>query len=171
MKKCQDLPGQDLFQYVDKDGTLQQVRSEDVNDYLRDLGQADFTAKDFRTWAGTVLAAMALQKLERVTNRRKANKNIIQAIETAAKRLGNTTSVCKKCYVHPAVLEAYVEGTLVDTLRKRANAAIRGVRHMRPQESLVLGLLLERLVFEQQGGSLIKQLRRSIKQLPQAKRQ
>jgi DNA topoisomerase-1 len=164
VKSCQDLPGQDLFQYVDEPGQRQDVKSEDVNEYLHEIVGGEFTAKDFRTWAGTVLAAMALQEFEKVTNQRQARKNILRAIETVSERLGNTPSVCRKCYVHPAVLDSYMDGSLLDTLQKRAQAEIRALRHMRPEEGLVLGLLQQRLAVEKRGGFLQRQLQRSLAQ-------
>jgi DNA topoisomerase-1 len=162
VKSCQDLPGQDLFQYFDESGKQQDVKSEDVNEYLRTIVGEEFTAKDFRTWAGTVLAAMALQEFEKVGNQRQARKNILRAIEAVSERLGNTPSVCRKCYVHPAVLDSYMDGTLLETLQRRAQAEVRALQHMQPEEGLVLGLLQQRLALEKSGGLLKKQLQRSI---------
>src|SRR5437588_2266838 len=118
VKRCQDLPGQVLFKYVDENGEQQQVDSGDVNDYLREIGGEDFTAKDFRTWAGTVLAARALQELEAFDSQTQAKKNVVRAIESVAGLLGNTTSVCRKCYVHPAVIDAYLDGSMLETLKQ-----------------------------------------------------
>jgi DNA topoisomerase-1 len=108
--KCQALPGQELFQYVDSDGELQAVDSSDVNDYVRQITGQDFTAKDFRTWAGTVLALRALRETESYRSATQAKKNVVAAIKAVAEKLGNTPSVCRKCYVHPAVIEAYMNG-------------------------------------------------------------
>src|SRR4051812_6180216 len=166
VKSCQDLPGQDLFQYIDAEGKQQDVKSEDVNDYLQEITSAEFTAKDFRTWAGTVLAAMALQEYERFSNQKEARKNIVQAIENVSQRLGNTPTVCRKCYIHPAVLDCYLDGTLVETIQKRARAELRRLKQMRPEEGLVLGLLQERLALEKNGKLLRTQLQRSLKQIP-----
>src|SRR5207248_2529534 len=116
VKRCQELPGEDLFQYVDENGERRTIGSGDVNDYLREISGADFTAKDFRTWAGTVLAALALQAFEEFDSAAQAKRNIVQAIESVAERLGNTPAVCRKCYVHPAIVEAYVDGTMLETL-------------------------------------------------------
>src|SRR4051812_42366512 len=113
VKNCQDLPGQELFQYVDEEGQRQDVRSEDVNEYLREIVGDDYTAKDFRTWAGTVLAAIALRELKKFDTQAEAKKNIVRAIENVAERLGNTPSVCRKCYIHPAVVNSYLEGTML----------------------------------------------------------
>ncbi|HUR45933.1 MAG TPA: hypothetical protein VMZ27_08685 [Candidatus Saccharimonadales bacterium] len=163
VKSCQDLPGQDLFQYIDEEGKQQDVKSEDVNQYLREITSAEFTAKDFRTWAGTVLAAMALREFEKCNNQRAARKNIVRAIERVSSRLGNTPSVCRKCYVHPAVLDCYLDGTLINTLRNRAQTELKSLKHMTAEEGLVLGLLEERLSMEKKGTLLHNQLQRSLK--------
>ena len=118
--RCQELPGQELFQYVDEDGNVQDVDSADVNEYLREIAGEDFTAKDFRTWAGTVLAALALQEFETFDSQTQAKKNVVRAIERVAERLGNTPSVCRKCYVHPVILDAYLDGSMIDALQRRA---------------------------------------------------
>ncbi len=149
VKKCQDLPGQDLFQYVDSHGERQHVRSTDVNEYLREISGQDFTAKDFRTWAGTVLAAMALQELEQFDSKAAAKKNLVRAIESVAQRLGNTPSICKKCYIHPEIINAYLDGTLAQMLRQRARARLtRSLHKLPPEESAVLALLEHRLAAE-----------------------
>ncbi len=110
VKACRDLPGYELFQYVDDKGDRQTICSDDVNNYLRHISGDDFTAKDFRTWAGTVLAAQALARLARFKSQTEAKRNVVQAIAGVAKRLGNTKSVCRKCYIHPAILAAYMDG-------------------------------------------------------------
>ncbi|HEY6359880.1 MAG TPA: hypothetical protein VIX63_02185, partial [Vicinamibacterales bacterium] len=109
VKQCRDLPGQELFQYIDDDGTHQDVTSQDVNAYLKEISGEDFTAKDFRTWAGTVLAATALRELESPTSMTHGKKNVVQAIEAVAGILGNTPAVCRKSYIHPGVVEAYMD--------------------------------------------------------------
>lgn len=109
--QCQDLPGQDLFQYVDEDGGVQNVTSQDVNEYLRQIAGEDFTAKDFRTWGGTVLAAIALSRQEEFQTKKQAKSNIKTAICAVAELLGNTPAVCRKCYVHPVIVEAYLNRT------------------------------------------------------------
>jgi DNA topoisomerase-1 len=144
VKRCRDLPGYELFQYVDEDGTRQVIDSSDVNQYLREITGEDFTAKDFRTWAGTVLAARALGELpsESATE---AKKNLVQAIEAVAGLLGNTKSVCRKCYIHPAVIDAYLDRSLLDTLEQRADAALAEAEGLRPEEQAVLRFLRKRL--------------------------
>ena len=163
-KQCQDLPGQEVFQYIDDDGKRQDVKSEDVNEYLREITGADFTAKDFRTWNGTVLAAMALQEFERFDTQAQAKKNILRAIEAVAERLGNTPAVCRKCYIHPAVLDSYLEGSMLSAMRQRAQQQWNeSVRKLRPEEAAVLALLQDRLASANDGSTLRRQLAASIK--------
>jgi DNA topoisomerase I len=123
IRQLQDLPGQDIFQYVDEEGEVRNIDSQDVNDYLREITGEEFTAKDFRTWAGTVLAAMALIAQEAFENKTQAKKNIKDAISAVAKILGNTPTVCRKCYVHPAVLETYLDGAMIEGLKQKTEEA------------------------------------------------
>jgi DNA topoisomerase-1 len=149
IQRTRDLPGQDLFQYLDEDGETHTVGSADVNDYLRTITGEDYTAKDFRTWSGTVLAAMALQEFEAVDSDAQAKKNVVRAIESVAERLGNTPSVCRKCYVHPAVLDAYLDGTMVEGLRARAaESLVEDLKDLQPEEAAVLAMLERRLAQE-----------------------
>jgi DNA topoisomerase I len=146
VKQCQDVPGQELFQYVDDAGQRCTIDSADVNAYLREVSGADFTAKDFRTWYGTVLAAQALREFEAFDSQAEAKRNLVRAIEAVAKKLGNTKAVCRKCYVHPAVFDAYLDGTLADTLRQRVEKKLaRGLHALPPEEAAVLMLLQQRL--------------------------
>ena len=117
VRRMQDLPGEELFRYVDDAGETRRIESSDVNAYLKEISGDDFTSKDFRTWAGTLLAARALVALEAPGSQAEGRRNIAQAIEAVAKQLGNTKAVCRKCYVHPALLESYLEGSLGGTLR------------------------------------------------------
>lgn len=119
VSRLQDLPGQDLFQYVDDNGDVRDITSQDVNEYLREITGQDFTAKDFRTWSGTVLTAVALNVVGPFETQKQAKANVKSAIGAVAKILGNTPAVCRKCYIHPAVLESYSEGNLIEGLRKR----------------------------------------------------
>jgi DNA topoisomerase I len=146
VKKCQDLPGQTLFQYVDENDVQQSVDSGDVNDYLREVTGQEFTAKDFRTWAGTVLAACALREFEAFASEAQAKKNIVQAIESVARKLGNTKAVCRKCYVHPAVIDAYLDGTTIDVIMKHASRLLRQFNGLSREEVAVLALLQHRLL-------------------------
>jgi DNA topoisomerase-1 len=113
VSKCQDLPGQDLFQYVSDDGEPRNVTSQDVNDYLREITNENFSAKDFRTWAGTVLAAIALNAQSEFETKKQAKANLKTAICAVARLLGNTPAVCRKCYVHPEIVEAYLNRTQI----------------------------------------------------------
>jgi DNA topoisomerase-1 len=116
VQRCQDLPGQELFQYLDEEGNPRAIDSTDVNDYLREAAGQEFTAKDFRTWAGTVLAARALREYETFDSAAQTKRNIVAAIDAVAKHLGNTRTVCRNCYVHPAVIAAYEDGSLLEGL-------------------------------------------------------
>ncbi len=145
VKRCQDVPGQELFQYLDPDGRRQTVDSSDVNDYLREISGQDFTAKDFRTWAGTVAAAWALEEFEEFDSEAQAKRNVVQAIEKVAATLGNTPAVCRKCYVHPAILDAYMEGSTLGALRRRAGKMAESLGGLEPEEAAVLALLQHRL--------------------------
>jgi DNA topoisomerase-1 len=128
--KCQDLPGQDLFQYVSDKDEVRNITSQDVNDYLRDITSEDFTAKDFRTWAGTVLAAIALDAQPERETKKQAKANVKTAVCAVAELLGNTPAICRKCYVHPAVIEAYLNRTpiakLTSALRSTGRWDLRG---------------------------------------------
>ena len=114
VKRCQELPGYQLFEYKDEDGVLRTVDSSDVNEYLREISGHDFSAKDFRTWGGTVIAASSLEGMGRYQTQTEAKKFVVQAIKDAAGHLGNTPAICRKCYVHPGVLDAYMDGSLSD---------------------------------------------------------
>ncbi|MGV3774681.1 MAG: DNA topoisomerase IB [Verrucomicrobiales bacterium] len=165
VKQCQDLPGQDLFQYIDESGKRRDVTSTDVNEYLRAITKGDFTAKDFRTWGGTVLAAMALKEMEKVDSKTQAKKNVMRAIESVAQKLGNTPSICRKCYIHPVVIESYLEGTMIDTFKKRADQGLRsGLHQLGPEEAAVLAFLQQRLTLEtsKKRPNLMQQLKASL---------
>ena len=121
VERCRDLPGQDLFQFVDHDGERHGLGSEDVNHYLHEISGEAITAKDFRTWAATNLAAELLSELERFDSQAAAKKELVHAVENVAKRLGNTPAICRKCYIHPAVFEGYLDGSLAEGLKQRAD--------------------------------------------------
>jgi DNA topoisomerase-1 len=148
VRKCQELPGAELLQYVDEEAKVRDIGSSDVNDYLREITGQDFTAKDFRTWAGTVLAAVALREFEHVDSKARQKKNIVQAVESVAKRLGNTRAVCKKCYIHPAVFEAFADGSLLQSAAPRVKKLARSASGLRTDEAAVLELLQKRLAGE-----------------------
>jgi DNA topoisomerase-1 len=145
--RCQDLPGQDLMQYIDDDGEVRDVRSEDVNAYLREItGGADVTAKDFRTWAGTVLTYRALRALQPGASDREARKNVVEAIRQTSERLGNTPAVARKSYVHPAVLQAYLDGGIAEALVEAAEEqAAPPAEPSADEEAGVVDLLRQRL--------------------------
>ena len=146
VRRCQDLPGQELFQYLDDDGERRSIDSADVNDYLRDISGDDFTAKDFRTWRGTVLAAWALKEFEQFDSEAQAKQNVVRAIEQVAEQLGNTPAVSRKSYVHPSVIDAYLDGDVVREVRRRADATLEeSLPDLAPEEAAVLVLLRQRL--------------------------
>jgi DNA topoisomerase I len=148
VKQCRDLPGYDLFQYVADGGERQAVESGEVNAYLKEISGEDFTSKDFRTWAGTVLAAQTLRDFEAFDSDAQARKNIVRAVESVAKRLGNTKAVCRKCYIHPAVLEAYMDRSMLKTVAQRARRAAQTIETLSEAEAAVLGLLQRRVAKE-----------------------
>jgi DNA topoisomerase I len=139
IRSCQELPGQHLFRYLDEDGNTQRITSTDVNDYLRTLTGREVTAKDFRTWAGTVLAANLLHEIGKSDSATAAKRQIRAALHHVAMRLGNTVAICRKCYVHPSVLEAYSAGEL----RLRCLVSKDGA--LRPDEAATLRFLQRRL--------------------------
>ena len=144
--KLQDLRGQELFQYVDEDGEVRDITSQDVNDYLREITNEDFTAKDFRTWAGTVMAAIALQAVGGFETKKQAKANIKNAISAVSKMLGNTPAICRKCYVHPAVLETYLSGDAIEGLKQKTKEALENEAiDLRDGETAILKFLQARL--------------------------
>jgi DNA topoisomerase-1 len=146
VKDCQDIPGQELFQYYDEDGVRRDVTSADVNAYLKEITGRDVTAKDFRTWAGTVLAALALKEFEAFDSDARAKKNLRAAIDNVSSRLGNTPTICRKCYVHPEILNSYLEGSLLIEVKEEVEAELReNLARLEPEEAAVLSLLESRL--------------------------
>ncbi|MCQ8241409.1 DNA topoisomerase IB [Rhizosaccharibacter radicis] len=147
ISRLQDLRGQELFQYLDEQGERHDVTSQDVNDYLHEITGEDITAKDFRTWAATNLAALALQEFEQFDSEAHARKNVLRVIEQVAKTLGNTPAICRKCYIHPAVFDGYLDGSLVEALRKRAEETLDAGQQagLTAEEVSVVGFLAHRL--------------------------
>jgi DNA topoisomerase I len=163
VRDCQDLPGQHLFQYETDDG-IKAVTSDDVNEYLREISGENISAKDFRTWAGTVLAAVALSEFEAVDSAAAAKRNVRQAIENVAARLGNTPSICRKCYVHPEVLECYLEGQLIRQVKARIERELtRKLGELSAAEAATLALLHRRLTSTPKKLTLQNALRKSIR--------
>jgi DNA topoisomerase I len=139
---CQDLPGQELFQYIDEEGRPRTISSSDVNEYLREVTREDFTAKDFRTWAGTVLAVGAFREVKQFASKAHAQRNVVNAIETVASKLGNTRSVCRKCYIHPVIIDSYIDGALVNFLSQKVHhEAAKSLNKLNPDESVVMAIL------------------------------
>ncbi len=146
VQALEDLPGQHLFQYVDHDGERHGVDSADVNAYLREITGREITAKDFRTWAGTVLAALALHEFGAIDTEAAAKKNIRAAIEHVSSRLGNTATICRKCYVHPEVLNSYMSGELLLEIKGDIEIELRdNLPRLKPEEAAVLALLESRI--------------------------
>jgi DNA topoisomerase I len=142
LRACQELPGQELLQYVDEAGECHPIDSSDVNSYLREIAGAEITAKDFRTWAGTVLAALALREFVSFDSAAMAKRNIRAAIEKVAARLGNTPTICRKCYVHPLLIDSYLEGSLLLEVKSQAESELRGeIAGLTPEEAAVLACL------------------------------
>ena len=145
VQKCRELPGRELFQYVDARGRRQIVYADDVNTYLREISGRDITAKDFRTWAGTMLTAEALREMGPASTKRDAERNVLRAIDRTAERLGNTRAVCRKYYIHPALIEAYLEGSVLPPLPERVWQERRPHRPtLRRHEEEVLAFLKAR---------------------------
>ena len=168
VKACQDLPGQELFQYLDADGTQRDVTSSDVNAYLREITGEDFTAKDFRTWAGTVLAALALREFESFDSDAAAKRNVRSAIESVAGRLGNTPTICRKCYIHPQVLDCYMEGGLLLHVKDVVESELsEDLSSLRSEEAAVLALLQARLAASQDAARDGKRVKPTAKRSPQ----
>lgn len=133
VRRCLDIPGQDLFQYLDEDGNARPIKSTDVNAYLQSASGADFTTKDYRTWAGSVLAMSELLRLP-YDSAQEARRNIVATMKTISLRMGNTAAICRKCYVHPALLDAYTAGSLTAGIARRRGGLNR-------EEAALLGFL------------------------------
>jgi DNA topoisomerase-1 len=145
VKRCRDLPGYELFQYLDEDGQRQTIDSSDVNDYLREITGQDFTAKDFRTWAGTVLCSLTLQEFDPCVSETEAKKNVVAAVKRVSERLGNTPSVCRKAYIHPTVLDSYLDGSLLQALHDLAEQEFTASSPgLDPAEAQLLALLQQK---------------------------
>ncbi len=144
VRACQELPGQQLFQYVDEDGDIQRITSQDVNAYLRDAGGAKVSAKDFRTWAATVLCAMQLGQLPSETSQRGIRRQVSAAIKAVSTTLGNTPAICRACYVHPEIITAHLDGDLARRLAAQLAKADQN-SSLKPEEHAVLALLRERV--------------------------
>ena len=142
VKQCRDLPGQTLFQYLDEAGERQKITSEDVNAWLKETTGEDFTAKDFRTWGGTVLALSALLEVGMCESEKEASKAVVDTVKRVAEDLGNRPAICRKYYIHPVVIETFVEGKLAEALEEVVeDSPDDGENGLRKLEAQVLGLL------------------------------
>jgi DNA topoisomerase I len=151
VRRCQALPGEDLFQYVDDEEVRQTIGSGDVNDYIREISGEEFTAKDFRTWAGTILAVEALTEAGTWASQRQAKSNVLRAIDRVAEQLNNTRAICRKYYVHPAIFETYLAGTMMETLQNGTKEAAKNAaakKGLSPEEVAVVRLLQHHLPAE-----------------------
>jgi len=151
VRKLQDMPGQELFHYIDEDGVSHTVGSDDVNAYLHEITGEHITAKDFRTWAATNLAALALREFEAYDSEAKAKKNVLRAVEAVAGMLGNTPSICRKCYIHPAIFDGYLDGSLLEGLRSRAGDVLDGAAPGLTAEEIAVTAFLDRKLGEVDG--------------------
>lgn len=145
VRRCRELPGQHLFQFLDDQGERHAITSDDVNAYMHAISGEDITAKDFRTWAATNLAALAFRELERFDSQAASKKAVVQAVESVAGLLGNTPTVCRKCYIHPAIVDGYLDGSLADALKQRADAALEEGAGLTAEEAAVTAFLSRRL--------------------------
>ncbi len=158
LKRCADIPGYELFQYLDRDGARHSIDSADVNEYLHEVSGEHFTAKDFRTWAGSVLCCAMLAELDPFSTATEAKRNVVGAIKQVAQRLGNTPSVCRKCYVHPVVLEAYIGTKTVENVEREVKKEVEreldatGADKTLRREEQALVDLLQKHLLEQVGG-------------------
>ncbi|MGX0890473.1 DNA topoisomerase-1 [Pseudomonas sp. ADAK2 TE3594] len=138
IKRCLEIPGQNLFQYLDENGERHTISSSDVNAYLQTLTGADFTAKDYRTWAGSALALAVLRELQ-WESEADAKRHVVEMVKNVARQLGNTPAVCRKCYIHPAVVDGFMQGALAKLPRSRGRKRLRA-------EEVALAVLLEKLI-------------------------
>jgi len=146
IKGCRDLPGYELFQYLDDEGNQHAVGSEEVNAYLREITGEDITAKDFRTWAGTQLAAKALRGFRDLETEGERKKAMVRAVEKVARHLGNTAAICRRCYIHPAIFDGYMDGSLLEALTAKTEAYLKeNIEHMSSEEAAVTAYLRLRL--------------------------
>ncbi|AUX20684.1 DNA topoisomerase I [Sorangium cellulosum] len=157
VKRCQDVPGHELFQYIDDGGERQRIRSDDVNEYLRAIAGQEFTAKDFRTWTGTVLCASFLCEVEIERSVTRVKRRVAQVIDRVSAHLGNTRAVCQRCYIHPAVIRAYTEGALHALIAAEQAAEDAAFAALRPEEARMLRIV--RGFSEREAAPLAGQLR------------
>jgi DNA topoisomerase-1 len=151
MRDIKSIGGAKLFEYIGEDGRVRAVRPRDVNEYIKAAAGTEFSAKDFRTWGGTLLAALELAEIGCCEDRRQVKKNTTAAVKRVAERLGNTPTVCRSCYIHPAVLEAYARGRSIEEFRPRRTRRL--IRGRQPEYTVEESALLKLLRAEKNGGS------------------
>ena len=144
IQQCQEIPGYEIFKYYDESGERHFVDSGDVNEYLQQITQRDFTAKDFRTWAGTLLAAIELKELGEFEDEKQAQKNVVAAIKNVAQQLGNRPATCRKYYVHPAIIEAYENEVLLDLMSQQSQLQPISDK-LNPEEIAILNIIKQSL--------------------------
>lgn len=163
VQACRDIPGQDLFQYEDDNGNHQAIDSQAVNDYIKEVSGEDFTAKDFRTWVGTVTCALTLAALPNLESATDGKKNVAEAIKLVSQHLGNTPAVCRKSYVHPAVIDDYLASGPLEALKAAVVEDFKTpAKTLRAEEKAVLKLL-EKTSSESDAQRTVKQLKRSVR--------
>ena len=138
------IGGAKLFEYYDADGRVRAIRPSDVNEYIKAATGQEFSAKDFRTWGGTLLTAVELAEIGTAEDEKQAKRNLVRAVKRVAERLGNTPSVCRGCYIHPKVLASYQRGVTLEEFRRRVERSIRRIQpEYEPEELALLKLLRE----------------------------
>ena len=157
LRRCQEIPGQELFRYLDDEGEPRSIGSGDVNDYLREISGEDFTAKDFRTWAGTLLAATAFAAARARAAEAASEREVIRVVREVAERLGNTPAVCRKCYIHPVVVDHYLRGG--PFARTPGRTSTKAPNGLRAAESLLISILARK----RREPTLEETLRRSLR--------
>ncbi|MGI8914419.1 MAG: DNA topoisomerase IB [Chloroflexota bacterium] len=153
--RCQELPGHELFQYVDEQGERHSIESDDVNAYLRAISGQEFSAKDFRTWAGTVVAVQALLAFDVAESEGRAKTNVVRAVESVAEWLGNTPTVCRQCYIHPGIIDAYMNGSMAKAMEVLGEEPSGALSQLLPEEAAVLAILLQQAPLPQVGNPFV----------------
>jgi len=161
VRRLEDLPGQELFRYLDSDGTRHTVDSSDVNEYIHEIAGSAFTAKDFRTFVGTVFCALALAAYEQSSTKKETKENLVSAIKAVSARLGNTPSVCRKAYIHPAIIDEYMEAGTLRMMERRVAKTLRHAHALDADEEHVLSYI-EQLTSRDQSAHVKQLLARSV---------
>ena len=162
VRACQDLPGHELFEYRSESGDATPVHSHDVNDYIRTISGEDFTAKDFRTWEGTMSCALALAA-SRAQNKREVKTAAVEAIRSVAARLGNTPAVCKKSYIYPAVIDEFLANGALDLVAGKLKRAVRNDPHALSADESRVVAFIERIIARDENAQLTDLLAKSVR--------